>query len=78
MNKIKRDFGVVTLKNKTDIRQQIKDHMRLKGYAVDRCDVCSVDSTTVDNKDVVLFKFVHFATPTMATEPYYKIEFIYE
>ena len=48
------------------------------GYDIKTCDVCSVKSDgVIDNKESVLFKFVHYSTPTMATEPYFKIEFLY-
>ena len=71
---LKKDFGVVVLKEKTDIRSQIKTFMFENGYNVDKCDICSVNC----EGDVVFFKFVHWTTPTMATEPYFKIEFKYE
>jgi len=77
-NEIKKDFSSVVLKSKKDLRQQIKDYMNNNGYNVDSYDICSVKCNTINNIDSVLFKFVHYSTLTMATEPYYKIEFIYE
>ena len=77
-NEIKKDFGSVLLKNKTNIHEQIKIYMEENGYNVKYCDICSVETESSKYKDVVKFKFVHYSTPTMGTEPYYKIEFIYE
>lgn len=76
---IKKDFGTVVLKERTtDVRQQVKTFMSENGYNVKECDVCSVKCDESEDGDVVMFKFVHYFTPTMLTEPYYKIEFIYE
>lgn len=76
-NEIKKDFGLVLLKNKTEINEQLETYMSTNGYNVDYCDICSVIHKTVDERDVVLFKFVHYSIPTMNTEPYYRIEFGY-
>ena len=71
------DFGVVVM-NKTNIFDQIKRHLDFDGYNIEDSDVCSVRIQESDvNKDVVLFKFVHYTTPTAETEPFYKIEFQY-
>jgi len=75
---IKKDFGLVVINEKTDLRQQIKEYMKESGYNVDGCDVCSVKCDSIENRDIVLFKLVHYSTPTMSTEPYYRIEFMYE
>lgn len=77
-NKIRKDFGSVLLKNKTNIYEQIRTYMKENGYNVEHCDICSVETESSKGKDVVKFKFVHYSVPTMSTEPYYKIEFIYE
>jgi hypothetical protein len=73
----KKDFGSVLLKNKIDIYDQIKTYMKENGYNTKYCDVCSVNCKSLEKKDIVIFKFVHHSTPTMSTEPYYKIEFTY-
>ena len=76
---IKEDFGIVKVETKTTLGQQIKEFMEPKGFNVAGCDVCSmrVEERT-DEKDVVLFKFVHWTVPTAETEPFYKIEFKYK
>ena len=77
-NEIKKDFGSISLKKKTNIYEQIKTYMKENGYNVKCCDICSVKTESSKKKDIVKFKFVHYSIPTMSTEPYYKIEFIYE
>lgn len=71
------DFGVVKT-DKTSTFDQIKRHMDSEGYNLEGSDVCSVRIQESDNeKEVVLFKFVHYSVPTAETEPFYKIEFHY-
>ena len=77
-NDIVKDFGNVFTKNKTDIYQQIKTYMEENNYNVKYCDICSVKNESFEKKDVAMFKFVHHSVPTMITEPYYKITFVYE
>jgi hypothetical protein len=74
---IKKDFGSVSIKNRTDIYEQIRSYMEQHGYNVKNCDVCSIENESFDDRDVVKFKFVHYSVRSMVTEPYYKIEFTY-
>jgi len=41
-NEIKKDFGSVLLKNKTNIYEQIKTYMEENGYNIKYCDVCQL------------------------------------
>ncbi len=75
---IKKDFGVVKINSLENVYTQIEKYMNENGYNVEKCDVCSIIEKDVINKKIVLFKFVHHSIPTMLTEPYYKIEFVYE
>ncbi len=72
---IKKDFGqIVTdlVVDNVNVRDQIRTFMSANGYNVDKCDICNV----IQDGSTILFKFVHWTVPTMATEPFYRIEFI--
>lgn len=75
---IVKDFGKVLLFSKTTISEQIKTYMAEHGYNVKSCDIYPVELEFIDGADIVLFKFVHYSTPTATIEPYYKIMFIYK
>lgn len=71
---LKKDFGLVKVDDLTDVRENIRKHMDANGYNVDKCDICNV----INQGPETFFKFVHYSVPTMATEPFYRIEFIME
>ena len=77
--RLKTNLGTHQVKTLENVKDSIKEILKMEGYNVDKCDICSVDITLLDRKDShyptahVLFKFVHYTVPTMLTEPYWLI-----
>ena len=77
--RLKKNLGTHQVETLEDVRTSIKEILRNTGYYVDKCDICSVNVTLLDEEDCpyptahVLFKFVHYTVPTMLTEPYWLI-----